>query len=169
MGGQITISDSITGWSDRCFDCKPIVPLKKGDQLAASGSRAMDRVEEVSSAAPIPDGPGADALPHYSILAMYAVPGGDTVAVLPAAIRLKTSLKAGQTIKSGGYILEALRDFKSGSRICAFMVGNAALSFERNYSGKSGAGPRPSFAAFLASDSLDERAHDIEGWRIARG
>jgi len=165
MAGQMTISDDVTGSSDANFDCKPLVPLKKGDKLAASGSSAMDRVSECKDSAPIPEGPGSDRLPNFSILAMYSVGNGQSESVIPAATTLKTAVKAGQVIKSGSYVLEALHDFKAGDRFCSLMVGSSVFSFEGIDQGTSGAGTRPCFAAFLLSESGDARVAEVEAWR----
>lgn len=136
----------------------------KGEVLAAttspSGAWSINTM-------PVADGKRAA---RYPVIASLMGADGVFRTVLPALLNAKVDIKAGETIRSGGYEITAKRTVHVGDAIPVLVVGGVSvLSVEVNDGATNAREATPWFTAFKVSAAEESaRRAAIGAWRAER-
>ena len=168
LAGQIQIGHKLASMfyavDNDVFICTPIEgPRTEGVLLAAIGSE-----DQIWSMTTMPLSNGMKMV-QYPVLADVRTPSGERRALLPAVLKVKIDIKAGEVLRSSGPVvfeIKTKRSIKAGESISSLFVNGkdntpSILSVEA-------ADDQPSFTAFLRDDKPDGRRAAIEAWQIER-
>jgi hypothetical protein len=159
LAGAISIRGDISALETKSFTCTPVYPLKKGDKVAAmvSDDQAWSPDTHLLQV-------GTNQV-AYPIFAMVKSADGFH-SVFPAILKAKTDIKAGETLRSDGYQIEAKRAVKAGDSIPVLFVGDSLLSVEAATGAKNKGEAEPWFAAYKDDTKASDRAALVEAWRL---
>jgi hypothetical protein len=159
LAGEISIGGDIAAIETKSFTCTPVQPLKKGAKVAA-----MLSDDQAWSADTHTLQIGTNQV-AYPILAMVKSSDGFH-SLFPAVLKAKTDIKAGETLRSDGYQIEAKRAVKAGDSIPVLFIGDSLLSVEAATGAKNKGEAEPWFAAYKDDTKASDHAALVEAWRL---
>jgi hypothetical protein len=160
VAGEISVSGDIPAIETKSFTCTPVRKFKKGDKVATMTSADGDQawsVEEHSFRV------GTNQV-AYPILALVKCSDG-AHGLFPSVLKINTDIRVGETLKSDGYQIEAMRAVKAGESISVLRSGESLLSVETADAGKDRSEAKPWFTAFKDDVKASARAALVEAWR----
>jgi hypothetical protein len=144
------------------FLCTPVEePRTPGMVLDAIGS--ADQTWSVNS---VPMSTGVRTV-RYPVFADVQTPSGARRVLIPATLKVKIDIKAGETLHSKGQLafdITTMRSIKAGESLSVLYI-NAKKNAPAILSVETADGS-PSFTAFLRSDNPDGRRTAIDAWKV---
>jgi hypothetical protein len=159
LAGAISIRDDLSAIETKSFTCTPVYPLKKGDKVAAMISDDQAWSADTHSLLV-----GTNQV-AYPILAMVKFADGFH-SVFPAILKTKTDIKAGETLRSDGYQIEAKRAVKAGESIPVLFIGDSLLSVEAVEGTKNKSETKPWFTAYKDDTKASDRSALVGVWGL---
>ena len=160
VDGEIPVSgEGELALETTLFVCKPVVPLKDGQKVAAKVSEDQAWSNETHNMQV-----GANQI-AYPILATVKGSDGAFQVILPATLKTKTDIKTGAVLHSDNYQVEASRLIHAGENISALIVGESVLSLEQAQ-GTNGENAKPALTVFPDASQAGDRTLAIEVWRV---
>lgn len=163
--GSISMGADLPIVETSMFKCTPVLPLKKGDEIAA-----MTSVDGAWSVTSKPLQVGSKTV-EYPVMATLKCSHG-VHSVFLALMSLKSEIKAGQKTIADGYQIEAKRAVRVGDSISVLVIpqsplfGIVAIEDTKESSKKGEA--EPIFIAQKAEANPEDKAVLIEAWRLVR-
>ena len=156
-------ADLFRSITNKSFTCTVVMPLTAGDVIASQVSS-----DQAWSVTTVPLLISTNNV-QFPILASVTTSHG-RIAVLPAVLKLKIDIKAGEGLQTEGFYIETTRPLKAGDSIpVLFMDGGPSIvSVESGDGSKEGSKTKPWLTAYEASESSEERQAPIEAWKIER-
>jgi hypothetical protein len=158
FAGALSIDHDVNETREtEAFAAKLVTGLQKGDRLAVQMGEGqawtMLTVAEISKSAP-------SSLGKYPILG--TVKCADTAyTIMPAVLKLRVDVQAGEPVRVGGYELLAKRPAKKGDSIPVLSINESWLALDENGQNE------PWFTAYKDEASQDRSAL-LEAWRITK-
>lgn len=159
LAGQISTKADIQAFETKVFTCTPVQPFKRGDKVAATVSD-----DQAWSIDEQPLQFGMTKI-QYPVMAMIKCVD-EFHCLCPAIIKMKTDIKAEETLNSDGYQITAARAVKAGDSVSVLFSGDSLLSVEGAGGAKSKSETKPWFTVYKDGATQSDRSATVEAWRL---
>jgi hypothetical protein len=168
VAAKITIASDITPLNTEIFSWTPLLPLKRGNILAARGVIEGGQENQIWSVKEHSFTVGTTSV-NYPVFGIMTFQSTGNTTVIPSIITIKQKINAGENLHANGNLISTDRPLEMGMVIPTLVIINGdeyIMSIKASTQQKSGAGEAVPFLIIGHEAGVsDNRAETLEAWR----